>query len=55
MKDMYADDVARNIGDVLTIKIVEDSDLDSKATRTLSKTTSRDQHFNGDIAFWAIV
>jgi flagellar L-ring protein precursor FlgH len=49
MKDMYADDVARNIGDVLTIKIIEDSTVDNKATRTLEKKTKRDAQFSGDI------
>jgi len=49
MKDMYADNVARNIGDVLTIKIDEDSTVDNKATRTLEKKTKRDAQFNGKI------
>jgi flagellar L-ring protein precursor FlgH len=49
MKDMYSDNVARNIGDILTIKVVEDSEIDNKATRTLEKKTKRDQQFSGDI------
>jgi len=49
MKDMYADDVARNIGDVLTIKINEDSTVDNTASRTLKKTTKRNAQFNGEI------
>ncbi len=49
MKDMYADNVARNIGDILTIKVVEDSQIDNKATRTLEKKTSRNQQFSGDV------
>jgi flagellar L-ring protein precursor FlgH len=49
MKDMYADDVARNIGDVLTIKINEDSTVDNKATRTLEKKTKRSAQFNGEV------
>ncbi len=49
MKDMYADDVARNIGDVLTIKINEDSTVDNKATRMLEKKTKRDAQFNGEV------
>lgn len=49
MKDMYADDVARNIGDILTVKIDEDSTVDNKATRTLEKKTKRDAQFSGDI------
>jgi flagellar L-ring protein precursor FlgH len=46
---MYADDVARNIGDVLTIKINEDSTVDNKATRTLEKKTKRNAQFSGNI------
>ena len=38
---MYTDDVARSIGDVLTILISEDSKVDNKAKRDLSKETSR--------------
>ena len=49
MKDMYADDVARNIGDILTIKIVEDSTVDNKATRKMEKKTLRNAQFKGDI------
>jgi flagellar L-ring protein precursor FlgH len=49
MKDMYADNVARNIGDILTIKIDEDSTVDNKATRTLEKKTKRNAQFNGEV------
>jgi len=49
MKDMYADDVARNIGDILTIKINEDSTVDNKASRTLEKKTKRNAQFNGEV------
>lgn len=49
MKNMYADDVARNIGDILTIKINEDSTVDNKAKRTLEKKTKRSAEFNGKI------
>jgi flagellar L-ring protein precursor FlgH len=49
MKDMYADDVARNIGDILTIKINEDSTVDNKATRTLEKKTKRNAQFSGEV------
>ena len=48
-KDLYADNTARNIGDVLTILINEESKLDNKATRTLNKETTRNQNFDGDI------
>ncbi|NLZ06847.1 MAG: flagellar basal body L-ring protein FlgH [Phycisphaerae bacterium] len=49
MKTVYADDVARNIGDVLTITIVEDSKVDNKAKRDLQKETERSSAFNGDL------
>ncbi|MHC4412819.1 MAG: flagellar basal body L-ring protein FlgH [Planctomycetota bacterium] len=48
-KDLYADDKARHIGDVLTITISEESTIDNKATRKLSKETTRDQNFNGQV------
>lgn len=49
MRTVYADDVARNIGDVLTIQIVEDSKVDNKAKRDLQKETERSSEFNGDL------
>jgi len=49
MKDLYADDVARNIGDILTIEITEASKVDNKAKRDLKKDTKRSVTFNGDI------
>ena len=49
MKTLYADDVARNIGDVLTIKIQEDSKVDNKAKRDLQKETDRSSAFNGEL------
>lgn len=48
-KDLYADDIARNIGDVLTIKITEDSKVDNKAKRDLKKETNRTSDFNGKL------
>lgn len=53
MKDLYADDVARKIGDVLTIKISEDSRVDNKAKRDLKKETDRSTVFNGEIGNFA--
>jgi flagellar L-ring protein precursor FlgH len=53
MKDLYADDVARQIGDVLTIKISEDSRVDNKAKRDLKKETDRSTVFNGEIGNFA--
>ena len=49
MRDLYADDVAHNIGDVLTIKITEASKVDNKAKRDLKKDTSRSTTFNGEV------
>jgi flagellar L-ring protein precursor FlgH len=47
MKTLYADDVARNIGDILTIMITEDSKVDNKAKRDLQKETARSSEFDG--------
>jgi flagellar L-ring protein precursor FlgH len=49
LKNLYADDVARNIGDILTIKITEDSKTDNKLKRDLQKDTSRSTTFNGEL------
>lgn len=49
MKTVYADDVARNIGDVLTIKIAEDSKVDNKGKRDLQKETERSSSFDGKL------
>ena len=49
MKDLYADDVARQIGDVLTIKITEDSKVDNKAKRDLKKETDKSSSFDGKL------
>jgi len=49
MRALYADDVARRIGDVLTIKITEDSKVDNKAKRDLQKDTDRISSFNGQL------
>jgi flagellar L-ring protein precursor FlgH len=48
-RDPYADDVARSIGDVLTIKISEASTIDNKAKRDLKKETDRSTTFNGEL------
>lgn len=40
-RSVYTDDVARSIGDILTVLISEDSKVDNKAKRDLSKETSR--------------
>jgi flagellar L-ring protein precursor FlgH len=46
---MYADDVARRIGDVLTIRIEEDSKVDNKAKRDLQKDTALSSEFDGKL------
>lgn len=51
MRSMYVDDVARQIGDILTIKIIEDSKVDNKAKRDLQKATSRSTAFDGDLNY----
>ena len=47
MKELYADDVARQIGDILTIKVAETSKVDNKAKRDMKKDTSRSTTFGG--------
>ena len=49
MKDLYADDVARQIGDILTINISEASKVDNKAKRDMKKDTSRSTAFDGNL------
>lgn len=49
MTALYADDVARSIGDILTIRIAEDSKVDNKAKRDLQKENSRSSDFNGEL------
>ncbi len=49
MQTVYADDVARGIGDILTIKIAEESTVDNKAKRDLQKATSRSSDFDGEL------
>jgi len=51
--DVYADDVARKIGDILTIKITEDSKVDSKAKRDLKKETDKSTVFDGKVGNFA--
>lgn len=49
MKRLYADDVARQIGDILTIKISEASKVDNKAKRDLKKEVDKSTTFNGQL------
>ncbi|MCD4831064.1 MAG: flagellar basal body L-ring protein FlgH [Anaerohalosphaeraceae bacterium] len=51
----YADDVAREIGDVLTIVISEVSNIANTSDRDLSKTTKRNQQFDGKIGIDHII
>ena len=53
MKDIYSDDVAHRIGDILTIEIVEKSTVDNKAKRDLEKSDARSTTFNGEIGKFA--
>lgn len=48
-KDLYADDKARHIGDVLTIVISEESKVDNKSNRNMSKETERSINFDGQL------
>ena len=49
MKELYADDVARQIGDILAIKITEASKVDNKAKRDMKKETDRSTSFDGQL------
>ncbi len=49
-RDMYADDKAHYVGDILTILIIEESTIDNKAKRTLSKETQRSASFGGGVS-----
>ncbi len=49
MKNLYTDDVARNIGDILTIIITEDSKVDNKAKRDLKKDVDKSITFDGKL------
>lgn len=53
MRVLYADDVAHQIGDILTVKITEDSKVDNKAKRDLKKETDRSTTFNGEVGGFA--
>jgi len=49
MRDFYTDDVARKIGDILTIKIAETSKVDNKTKRDMKKETTRSTTFDGKL------
>jgi len=52
---MYRDDVARHVGDVLTIKITEDSKVDNKAKRDLQKQTNLSSDFDGKLGIGRVL
>ncbi len=54
-KNSYSDDVARKIGDVLTITINEQSDLKNISDRKMSETSSRNQQFDGKFVVEPII
>ena len=49
MRMLYIDDVARQIGDILTITIDEDSEVEKKTSRDQKKDTTRTSTFNGEL------
>ena len=53
MRKPYTDDTARSIGDVLTIKVTEDSKVDKKAKRDLQKGTDKSMTFDGKVGNFA--
>lgn len=55
LQGLYSDDVARNIGDVLTIKITEDSKQDNKAKRDLQKQTAVSSDFDGKLGIGRVL
>ena len=54
-QSLYVDDVARRIGDVLTIRIDEGSKVDNKAKRDLQKQTAHSSEFNGEMGIGSIL
>ena len=55
MRNVYVDDVARQIGDVLTIKIAEISEVENTTERDLEKTTKRLASFDGKVGIEHII
>ena len=53
MKNLYSDDVAHSVGDILTIKIIEESTVDNKAKRDMEKSDARSTTFNGELGKFA--
>ena len=48
-RHQFTDDVARKIGDILTITISESTAIDNQTTRDLKKETSRSTTFDGQV------
>jgi flagellar L-ring protein precursor FlgH len=48
-RELYTDDVARSIGDILTIVVSEASKVDNKAKRDLKKETDKSTSFDGEL------
>lgn len=49
MKGMYDDDTARKVGDILTILISENTEIENKLKRKLEKSTSRSAAWDGKL------
>lgn len=49
MPELYCDDTARRVGDVLTIIVSEISKVDNKIKRDLEKVADRSTTFNGEL------
>ena len=49
MPELYCDDTARRVGDVLTIIVSESSKVDNKIKRDLKKEVDRSTTFNGEL------
>jgi len=48
-RELFSDDTARDIGDVLTIKIAEESKIETETTREMGKKTSRTGKMGGTL------
>ncbi len=55
VKDPYSDAVARQIGDILTIVIYENTDNKTKTERDMEKTTTRSQSYDGEVNIGGLI
>jgi flagellar L-ring protein precursor FlgH len=55
LQNLYVDDVARHIGDVLTIKISEGSKQDNTAQRDLQKQNNMSSNFDGKLGIGKVL